>query len=172
MNKLLLPLLIVLMVACQSKTKNNATQEESTPKAMVVDQLLNDAEKLVDKEITIQGHVTHTCKHSGKRCFIVGDNPDLSIRIEAGGEIQGFNRELVGNTIAIKGILKERRLTAEYIDQWEEKVKLKEVKEDGSAETCAAETNNIAKMREWMEENNKDYYSIYFVNGLSYEVVD
>ncbi len=174
MKNLLLIALVLLSAACQSnKTNNNTTQTAEEPaKAFVVEQLLADAETMIDKEVSVQGHVTHTCKHSGKRCFIVGDNPQLSIRIEAGGKIQGFNRELVGSTITVKGILKERRLSEEYLEQWEEKVKAKEAKEDGTAETCAAEMSNISNMRQWMEDNNKDYYSIFYINGISYEMVD
>lgn len=175
MKNLLLVAAVILMAACQSKIK----QESANPKTesiqtnvVVVDQLLAKAETLVDKPVVVQGHVTHTCKHSGKRCFIVGDDANLSIRVEAGGQIQGFNRELVGNSIAVKGILKERRLTAEYIDQWEEKVQNQEAQEDGSAETCAAEMNNINNMRQWMEDNEKDYYSIYYINGENYDIVD
>ncbi len=48
----------------------------------------------------------------------------------------------------------------------------KAVEEDGSAESCQAEMTNIAEMRSWMKENGKDYYSIYFLNGTSYEMVD
>ncbi|MHA7111614.1 hypothetical protein ACRTDU_15895 [Sunxiuqinia elliptica] len=175
MKNLLLVAAVILMAACQSKIK----QESANPKTesiqtnvVVVDQLLAKAETLVDKPVVVQGHVTHTCKHSGKRCFIVGDDANLSIRVEAGGQILGFNRELVGNSIAVKGILKERRLTAEYIDQWEEKVKNQEAQEDGSAETCAAEMNNINNMRQWMEDNEKNYYSIYYINGENYDIVD
>lgn len=175
MKNLLLVAAVILMAACQSKIK----QENANPKTesiqtnvVVVDQLLAKAETLVDKPVVVQGHVTHTCKHSGKRCFIVGDDANLSIRVEAGGQIQGFNRELVGNSIAVKGILKERRLTAEYIDQWEEKVQNQEAQEDGSAETCAAEMNNINNMRQWMEDNEKNYYSIYYINGENYDIVD
>lgn len=174
MNKVLLFALVVLMAACQTKTKQNTTTETESEasKVMMVENLLDKAETLIDKEIAVQGHVTHTCKHSGKRCFIVGDDADLSIRIEAGGEIQGFNRELVGNTINVKGVLKERRLSEEYLAQWEEKVKAEEAEEDGSAESCSAEMSNISSMRKWMEENNKNYYSIYYINGISYEMVD
>lgn len=175
MKNLLLVAAVILMAACQSKIK----QESANPKTesiqtnvVVVDQLLAKAETLVDKPVVVQGHVTHTCKHSGKRCFIVGDDANLSIRVEAGGQIQGFNRELVGNSIAVKGILKERRLTAEYIDQWEEKVQNQEAQEDGSAETCAAEMNNINNMRQWMEDNEKNYYSVYYINGENYDIVD
>ena len=175
MKNLLLVAAVILMAACQSKIKQesaNPKTESIQPNVVVVDQLLAKAETLVDKPVVVQGHVTHTCKHSGKRCFIVGDDANLSIRVEAGGQIQGFNRELVGNSIAVKGILKERRLTAEYIDQWEEKVQNQEAQEDGSAETCAAEMNNINNMRQWMEDNEKNYYSIYYINGENYDIVD
>lgn len=175
MKNLLLVAAVILMAACQSKIKQeseNPKTESIQTNVVVVDQLLAKAETLVDKPVVVQGHVTHTCKHSGKRCFIVGDDANLSIRVEAGGQIQGFNRELVGNSIAVKGILKERRLTAEYIDQWEEKVQNQEAQEDGSAETCAAEMNNINNMRQWMEDNEKNYYSIYYINGENYDIVD
>ncbi len=119
MKKVVFMALVVLSAACQTETKtNNAEQNEAATQSLVVEQLLANAETIVDTEITVQGHVTHTCKHSGKRCFIVGDNPELSIRVEAGGQIQGFNRELVGNTIAVTGVLKERRLSEEYLSQW------------------------------------------------------
>ena len=46
--------------------------------------------------------------------------------------------------------------------------RLKQV-EDGSAETCEAELANINEMREWMQEQGKDYYAIYYIDGLSYQ---
>lgn len=137
-----------------------------------LDSLLKVADRLVDQTVTVRGFVTHTCKHSGKRCFIVGDDPNASFRVEAGGEIGGFNRELTGSELAITGIVRERRLTKEYIDQYEEEVNEKKHKEDGSAETCQAELNNINEMREWMKAHNKDYYSIYYMDGERYDVIE
>ena len=166
-------LVAFLMVACNTnKKKSDQTASELTAiECVTVDNLLAKADQLVDQTIKVKGHVTHTCKHSGKRCFLVGDNEQFTVRIEAGGKITGFNRDLVGNTIEVEGVLKERRLSKEYIDQMEHEAKEK-VKEDGSAETCATEMNNINDMRSWMKANNKDHYAIYFVEGLSYEVVE
>ena len=48
----------------------------------------------------------------------------------------------------------------------------KKVKDDGSAESCDAETANITAMRQWMKEHNKDFYSIYYIDGTNYEVVE
>ena len=54
----------------------------------------------------------------------------------------------------------------------EEAINDKKVKDDGSAESCDAETANIANMRKWMKDNQKDFYSIYYIDGTNYEVVE
>jgi len=160
----------LLLTACNVKTNKSAENSTEAEKVIVYDNLLNEAEGVVDKTVKIKGHVTHTCKHSGKRAFLVGDNEKFTVRVEAGGKIEGFDKSLEGNTLIVTGTLKERRLTKEYIDQWEEELKHKA--EDGSAESCKTEMNNINDMRAWMKENGKDHYSIYFVEGSEYEVVE
>jgi len=162
-----------ILFSCNTASKKTSEAKENVNKmeTVSVDNLLAKADQLVEKTIKVKGHVTHTCKHSGKRCFLVGDNEQFTIRIEAGGKITGFNRDLVGNTIEVEGILKERRLSKEYIDQMEHEVNEKK-KEDGTAETCATEMNNINDMRAWMKANKKDHYAIYFVEGLNYDVVE
>ena len=150
---------LLTMAACNNKSaeQQRAGQEEnveahaSEVPVYKLDSLLKVADRMVDQTVTVRGFVTHTCKHSGKRCFIVGDDPNTSFRVEAGGEIGGFNRELTGS---------------------EEEVNEKKHKEDGSAETCQAELNNINEMREWMKAHNKDYYSIYYMDGERYEVIE
>ena len=93
-------------------------------------------------------------------------------RVEAKGDIGGFNRELIGSDIVVKGVLRENKLSKEYIDQMEKEVNDKKAQETGSAESCESEMNNIKAMREWMKANNKDAYSIYYVDGMSYEVAE
>jgi hypothetical protein len=173
-------LLVVLLIsfsACNNASKptkaaETQTTEQAQLKVVLVDDILDKGPSLVDQEIEVVGNVTHTCKHSGKRCFLVGDNENFSMRVEAGGKINGFNRELIGNKLKVRGILKERRLNEEYLAQWEEKVKEKELAEDGSAESCEAEMSNIDSMREWMAANNKTYYSVFYLNGTDYEMVE
>ncbi len=181
MKKLLYTLsAALLMVGCigngSNKTKEQAADAETKAatesKVYTLDELLSAAETLVDTEVTVTGTITHTCKHSGRRCFMVGEDQKTSLRVEAKGDIGGFNRELIGSELAMTGMLRENRLTNEYLDAWEEKLKEQEGKEDGSAESCEAETNNIKDMREWMAKNNKEYYSLYFMDGTSFEVVE
>ena len=59
----------------------------------------------------------------------------------------------------------------EYIDQAEEELREKQGKSEGDGETCDAEMSNIKNMREWMKANNKDYYSVFYLDGTDYEVI-
>ena len=175
---LFLAAVLFLMTGCANKKTEQSSDVAidvttvKEAKVYTLDELLANAESLLEKTVTVRGSVTHTCVHSGKRCFIVGEDPNVSMRIEAKGEIGGFNRELIGSELAITGVLKERRLTKEYIDQYEKEVNEKAATEDGSAESCAAELSNIQGMKDWMEANGKDFYAIYFMDGESYEVVE
>jgi hypothetical protein len=171
--------LLLGMASCGNKGKQAPVGETTRATTAAVaaayelDSLLLVADNLVDKSVSVRGFVTHTCKHSGKRCFIVGKDGKTSFRVEATGEIGGFNRELVGSEIEVKGVVKERRLTAEFINQHEKEVNEQQAaEEDGSAESCAAELANIQQMRAWMKEHDKDYYSIYYMDGESYEVIE
>ncbi len=169
----------LILVSCigngsKSTNKEQGAETKATTQETIysLDELLHSAQELVETEVIVRGTVTHTCKHSGRRCFIVGDDQKTSFRVEATGDIGGFNRELIGSELAIKGMLRENRLTHEYLNAWEERVKEQEGKEDGSAESCHSETNNINEMRAWMAKNNKEYYSLYFMDGTSFEVVE
>ncbi len=176
-NYFIAALFLLSVISCNNKNREEQTQTQETEITEVtiptfeLDSLLKIADKEVDKSLKVVGYVTHTCKHSGKRCFIVGESQKTSFRVEAKGEIGGFNRELVGSKLAIIGILKERRLSQEYIDQMEKDLNEKKLKETGSAESCQAELNNISEMRNAMKELGKDYYSIYYMDGENYEVL-
>lgn len=182
MKNLFLSLFVAMsIISCSNsgkkaeQNKGSKTEVTNVEKSVVtVDEALNKAETLVNKVIFIKGDVSHTCKHSGRRCFIVGSSNDITMRVEAGGKINGFNRELVGTEIIVEGVLKESRVSEEEINKYEEKLKEtgKLPEEDGSAETCAAERSNITKMRAWMKEHNKPYYATYYVNGIDFESVE
>ncbi|MFV0365779.1 MAG: hypothetical protein ACK5JS_04650 [Mangrovibacterium sp.] len=177
MKQLVLLAFIALgLVSCGSSSKQTEKTIAEIPakqyEAFDLNDYLQVAETKIGDTITVRGYVTHTCKHSGKRCFITGGDKNSSFRVEAKGEIGGFNRELTGSLLAITGVAKERRLTQEYLDQTEKDLEEKVQTEDGSAESCHSELKNIAAMREKMTELGKDYYAIYYMDGLSYEVIE
>lgn len=174
MRKIGIVLIFVLgVLAC--KSNKNTTEKESNGNTSVevktLNEIIDNAEKTIGETVYIKGLVTHVCRFSGRRCFVANDDETLSIRIEAGGNIKGFNKELSGSVIQVKGILQEQRLTSEYIDETEAKLIAEETTEEGGKH-CDAEMNNIKKMRNWMKEHKKNYYPIYFIDGTDYEIVE
>lgn len=174
---LLLLVLAASMFACGNKsaqqgaTGNTESNEKAGTEALTLDKLLVNADDYVDKPVVVTGYVTHTCKHSGKRCFLADEDQTVSVRVEAKGKIGGFNRELIGSQIQVSGIFHEKRTTTEEIDLMEKMIEEKSIKDDGSAESCDAETANVQKMREWMKKHNKDYYVKYYIDGEDFEEI-
>ncbi len=167
---------MVAFTACNngSKAKKGAdkAKAENTiiAKAVSLDNLMKDAEKNVGKVVYVKALVSHVCERSGRRCFLVNDDEKLSIRVEAGGKIKSFNKELSGSIIAVKGKFTIFKITAEKIDDFEKRLKAhQDTEEDGKH--CNAEMANIKRMRTWMKEHGKQYYPKYFIEGLAYEVV-
>lgn len=165
-----------VFASCGNKNANSDAQANDSTlvasNAYTLDALLDVAEENLGKTVTVKGSVTHTCKHAGKKCFIVGENEDVSMRIEAKGNIGGFNRELVGSEIAVKGILKKgNTYTKEELTKAEDELKAKVAQEDASGEACDVELDNIKKMKAWMEAKGKDSYSNYYLDGEEFEVI-
>lgn len=165
----LFAVLAFALLSCSGNKKQADVSNEI--QTFELDDLLAAADREVDKTVTLIGLVTHTCKHSGQRCFIVGESQNVSFRVEAKGEIEQFTPELIGSKLAITGILKEQHLSGETIDEMETNAKLQQ-QEQGMSESCEAELSNINDMRKWMKDHNKDYYVIYYMDGLKFEVLD
>ncbi len=147
----------------KAQSNNSVTSESiltNKKEAKTITELYADAEKKVDKVVCCKGKVNHVCSHSGKRCFLI-DKEGYSIKVESGGKINGFNRELLGSHIMVMGRLKQVKIDKQTIDKMEE--------ED---DHCDTESSNVKKMREWMKKNNKDYYTSYYIQCLDYEVLE
>lgn len=163
---------LILALAALSFTACNSQSQTSEVKSVNVAQLLSIIDQNIDQEIYITGTVNHVCSHSGRRCFLIDSTGEYSIKIEAAGEIESFGKDLIGIELKIKGIVKEARLTKTEIDEWEvETLKKHSEKSEDTGEICSAEMSNIKSMRTWMKEHGKDYYAIYYVEGLQYEMV-
>ncbi len=94
-----------LMVSCGSSAGDKKTEAEAAPLAVDFASLIENPAQYLDKDITIEGNVVHVCKHSGKKMFIVGENPDIRLFITAGDEVPVFPMELLGSSISVSGHL-------------------------------------------------------------------
>lgn len=157
MKKLaLLSVFVLFLFSCgnQKSTKQTETlaQAESEVIVLTVDDLYKQAPDLADKEIIVKGTVMHVCKEGGQRCFIMGSNEDINIRIEAGEKIGAFGQELMGSEIEVVGVLKEVKTEAEAHNPGQH----------SEAEADDA-TNSAHKV---IAEAQEAVETVYFIEGL------
>lgn len=141
------------------KKTQNSEQIKTEIVVLSVDDLYKNAADLADKEVVVTGTVMHVCKHGGQRCFIMGSNEEINIRIEAGEKIGAFGQELMGSDVEIVGVLKLVRTEAEvhsYGDHQEGEHCDEEYNED-------AETVNVHKV---IAESQDDAEVVYFIEGI------
>lgn len=153
---------------------------------LTVDQIQRKGYDLVGQEVVITGTVSHVCKHSGQRCFLMGSTEDQTIRVEAGHGIGSFNQGQMGSDLKITGILQEIRIDDAYIAKMEaEMAETEELNNKDHAMRHDGEGNHevdggnhnqdkleqIAEMRQRVETTGKGYYSVFYLDGkLSEEI--
>jgi len=95
----------VLIAACNNTVKEVETTESE--KSMVAEvtfaNLIENPAEFMDKDISIEGQVVHVCKHSGKKMFIVGEDPDIRLFISIGEELAKVPVELEGSIVRVSG---------------------------------------------------------------------
>jgi hypothetical protein len=82
----------------------------------------NQASEYVGKEVQISGLVNHTCKHGGKRMFIIDENTEQTVKIEAGENISSFDAELEGSIVSVTGVVNELIIDEAYLMEWEAEI--------------------------------------------------
>jgi len=182
---LLTGMVLVGTTSCGSKSKSteSATTEQASA-VMEIDSLLANAAGLTDKEVTIGGVCTHTCKHGATKIFLMGSDDTKTIRVEA-CELGAFDTKCVNSIVQVKGILKEDRIDEAYLQAWE--VRLKEAGGQHGEGTVGCDTEKKArgettntpeariadfraKIAARQAETGKAYLSFYHVDALSYEI--
>ena len=169
----------------QQKNVSEATTEQTTSSALEIDSLLANAENLANKEVTIQGVCTHTCKHGAKKIFLMGSDDTQVIRVES-GELGAFDPKCVNSIVRVTGTLKEQRIDEAYLQNWEAQLKAQAAENHGTGEAgCDSEkkargetantpeariTDFRAKIAEQKTKTGKEYLSFYFMEATSYEV--
>lgn len=182
MIKKVLGLLVVIavMASCASKEQKSEQTNEQEITKLTVDEVAGDMLSHVDKEIVIKGIVNHVCSHGGKRMFIMGEDPDVAIKITPCEEIGVFEKELEGSHVMVTGVVKELRIDEAYVVNLE-----KEIAEGGDNEAIhdhsggehdeAEEANDekkaqIEAMREKIATSENGYYSQFWVEASKFEV--
>lgn len=180
--------LTLTAISCGNRNaKNNATQtttEVST--AMEVDDLLANATSITDQEIEVEAICTHICAHGATKIFLMGSDDSKTIRVEA-AKLGSFDQKCANSIVKVKGILREERIDEAYLQQWEQMAATSgEQHGDGESgcdteKAARGETGNTtaeriadfrAKIAARNEAEGKNYLSFYFIEALSYEIIE
>lgn len=180
-----------MFVACggnkSKKVADDATETTQVVTAMEIDSVLAEAETLTGQEVVLEGICTHICKHGGTKIFMMGSDDTKTLRIEA-AKLGSFDQKCVNSIVKVKGILREERIDEAYLQHWEATVAAQTAEQHGETEAgcdtekaARGETGNtvaerIADFRSKIADRKasvgKEYLSFYFVEALSYEIVE
>ncbi len=167
MKKLaLFSLVALIMFSCGNQKSKKQTVVQAEPEIVVltVDDLYKNATNLADKEVVVKGTVMHICKSSGERCFIMGSNEDVVIRIEAGEKIGSFDQELMGSDIEVVGVFREVKTDADAHNPSEHHDGEADDDKHGDGEHADdAETEEAHKV---IAESQEEAEVVYFIEGM------
>ena len=152
-----------------------------------VDALFAEGEKLANKELIFEGMVISVCQSGGKKAFLrdATETAKRTLRVER-GKSPAFDQELLGDTLQVKGVLRENRITAESVDQMEAQanaiLEQERAKGHQSKESCehdcpesitAERMLELAKSyRALLAKSKKGYLSSFWVESLHWEKVN
>ena len=140
----------------------------------------NQAAAIVEKTVIIEGTVLHTCKHSGKRMFLVDGNDSIRVEVTAGKDIPKFDEKLVGSRVRVLGVLKEEKIDEKYLNEWENEVKKPEENHEAGVHTGAKghedqgiqdKLDQINALREDLKNSGKDHLSFYTIEASKFEEI-
>ncbi|MFZ4402170.1 MAG: hypothetical protein ACOYO1_19220 [Bacteroidales bacterium] len=165
---------------------------DSTKTAITVDSFLLTPEVWAGKDIVIAGTVSHICKHSGKKLFLFGANPEMTVKINAGDNMSTFDIKYEGDDVEITGtVVEDEKIDANYLNEWEAEIKASIADKDQKVcneenKAITGQTNktstkdtavvedpyaSVKEFRKKLEETGKTYISIYAINCKTLKVI-
>jgi hypothetical protein len=113
-------------------------------KTVSYDELYSNSLDAPKGKVIVEGLCVHVCKHSGKKIFAIGIDPNKKIQIYAGEGLTGFPPDIEGSRVRVVGILEEEKLDMKSVQQMEEDLNT-EVREQAKTtiKSCVFEDEEI-----------------------------
>jgi hypothetical protein len=171
-NYLILFAISLIIICC-----NNMAPKETATSTLNVLEFEKKAGDYVNKEVTLEGLVSHTCKEGGKKMFIMDPKCD-SITVKIITE-NVFDKSLEGSNVLISGIVRELRVDEAYIKNMEKETSENSTidREAGMKHTPKELSNEnttqnsvTANLRNELKKCGKDHLSFYSVECKKLEV--
>jgi len=175
-KRLFLVLIVILfaMVACNMGAKDDASKTKNDTTRLAVLTFEKQAGSCIEKPVIIEGTVLHLCKHGGKRMFLVDGTDSISVLVTTGPRIVKFDDALVGSRVRVCGTLKEERIDAKYLNEWEAEVKKPEENHNVGVHTGTKghedqgvqdKLDQINSLREDLRNSGKDHLSNFSIEA-------
>jgi len=105
----LLALTLLISSCGNSGKKGVSASEEGAALTNKVEfaALIENPGDFIGKIISVEGKVVHVCTQSGKKLFITGVNPDITLYIQAGEDMPKFPMDLLGSEVVVEGTLSQ-----------------------------------------------------------------
>ena len=101
-----LAVLALFMMITGAIFAQDVTMKESDQATVVTPEKFQEfAAEHVGTMVEIQGMVVHVCRHGGKKMFIIGEDPEQRVKIDASDKVSVFEPELEGSTVVVKGTI-------------------------------------------------------------------
>ena len=191
-NLLVIAIASLFFVACgnQENTADKKVVDENTVElaSLTPDNFYDKCNEFIDKSIKIQGTITHVCSHGGKKMFIFGEDPEISVKLTTGENMAAFNTVWEGSDVIAEGIVREFRVDEEYLASEESKIQERiaegeamNEEEKVAARACGEllegasvqqEMDQIEGYRTEIAESGDDHLSFYSIEVISYEIVE
>jgi hypothetical protein len=182
MKKILFLIAIGAVIMLNNSGCNNNKQTVSN--ILTVDSFMVAPEKWAGKEVVITGTVSHVCRHSGKKLFLFGADPEKTVKINAGGQVAAFDIKYEGTDVEITGtVIEDEKIDANYLNEWE--ADIKKMTEDKDQKVCNEENKaitgqtsdkavvkdtvedpykDVKEFRKKLAESGKTYISVYAID--------
>ncbi|MCK5075473.1 MAG: hypothetical protein KAR38_03805 [Calditrichia bacterium] len=103
-------MLSLIVFSCAKKEEQSVAKEEIV--TLTVSQLAKDIDGYADKTIKLKGTVSHVCRKSGKKLFLIGEEGQ-NFKITAGDNISVFDMALEGSEVTVEGKVVEIKAAME-----------------------------------------------------------
>lgn len=189
-------LMAIAASSCGSKNSSEASSEA----IVTVDTILSNPETYVGQTVTIEGVVSHLCKHGGRKAFLLGSDENSMIRCDATPEMGNvFPQETIHRPLRVTGVVMESRLDENAIRQLEQdrQGQIERIAEQQGADEAANYSNAptgceterkvagqaevetfAAQMADYRRRialrdslEGKPYLSTYFIQATAYEIL-
>jgi hypothetical protein len=170
--------ILIAIAACNQGNKDSSANTKNDTTRIAILTFEKQADSCVNKPVIIEGTVLHLCKHGGKRMFLVDATDSIRVEITTGPKIAKFDDALVGSKVRVIGTMREERIDAKYLNEWEAEVKKPEENHEVGLHTGAKghedqgvqdKLDQINSLREDLKNSGKDHLSFFSIEADSYK---